>query len=247
VTRTRETVQGESWGDGAGWLLDRLGRVSGLEDDPSAFTTDHPVVAKVQRENPGLRLGRTDLVFDALVVAVTAQKVTGPEAASGMRGLYRRFADPAPGPDSTLKLPPDPARMAQAPYWEYHSLHIEKGRADLLRRLAADCSRIDRLGVVGSDEAATVLRAYPGVGEWTLAETLSRSHGDPDRPAVGDFHLKHMVVYHLTGRPRGTDQEMLDLLEEFRPHRGRVARLLHTLGHEPKFGPRMAPRQITRM
>jgi hypothetical protein len=40
---------------------------------------------------------------------------------------------------------------------------------------------------------------------------------------------------------------MLELLEPFRPHRGRVIRLLHTLGHEPKFGPRMAPRDITRM
>jgi hypothetical protein len=55
------------------------------------------------------------------------------------------------------------------------------------------------------------------------------------------------VVYHLTGRPRGSDEEMMELLEEFRPHRGRVSRLLHTLGHEPKFGPRMEPRDITRM
>jgi hypothetical protein len=26
-----------------------------------------------------------------------------------------------------------------------------------------------------------------------------------------------------------------------------VVRLLHTLGHEPKFGPRMTPRNITTM
>jgi hypothetical protein len=40
---------------------------------------------------------------------------------------------------------------------------------------------------------------------------------------------------------------MLELLDPFRPHRGRVARLIHTLGHEPKFGPRATPRDITRM
>jgi uncharacterized damage-inducible protein DinB len=39
---------------------------------------------------------------------------------------------------------------------------------------------------------------------------------------------------------------MVELLEEFRPHRGRVARLLHQLGHAPKYGPRTAPRNITR-
>jgi hypothetical protein len=56
-----------------------------------------------------------------------------------------------------------------------------------------------------------------------------------------------MVVHHLTGRPRGTDEEMLELLDPFRPHRGRVTRLLHTLGHEPSFGPRLAPKDITRL
>jgi 3-methyladenine DNA glycosylase/8-oxoguanine DNA glycosylase len=137
--------------------------------------------------------------------------------------------------------------MAAAPYWAYHELHVEKRRADLLRRVASDHERISGLSSVPSAEAAAVLETYPGIGEWTVAKTLTPSHGDPDRPEVGDFHLKHMVTYHLTGRPRGTDDQMLELLEPFRPHRGRVTRLLHTLGHEPKFGPRMAARDITGM
>ncbi|MFB3051739.1 MAG: hypothetical protein ACE1Z0_07105, partial [Acidimicrobiia bacterium] len=96
-------------------------------------------------------------------------------------------------------------------------------------------------------EAAKVLGSFDGVGEWSVAKTLEVSHGDPDRVAVGDFHFKHMVVHHLTGRDRGTDEEMLQLLEPFRPNRGRVIRFLHHLGHEPKFGPRTSPRDITRM
>ncbi len=92
-----------------------------------------------------------------------------------------------------------------------------------------------------------MLGSFDGVGEWSVAKTLEVSHGDPDRVAVGDFHFKHMVVHHLTGRDRGTDEEMLELLEPFRPNRGRVIRLLHHLGHEPKFGPRTSPRDITRM
>ena len=95
-------------------------------------------------------------------------------------------------------------------------------------------------------EAAARLAAYPGVGPWTVAKTLVVSHGDPDQVEVGDFHVKHIVVHHLTGRPRGSDEEMLALLEPFRPHRGRVIRLLHTLGHEPKFGPKVRARDFTR-
>ncbi len=247
VRRTREELIGEATGDGAEWLLKRLGQIGGLDDDPEGFKTDHPIVSELHRRNPGLRFGRTDLVFDALLAGIAGQRVTGREAAAAMRGLYERFSDPAPGPNARLRLPPDPKRMAEAPYHVFHELHLEKRRADLIRRISAKSEKINALGDADSATAGEFLRSFPGVGEWTVAETLIPSHGDADRVKVGDFHVKHIVVYHLTGRPRGTDQEMLELLEPFRPHRGRVARLLHTLGHEPKFGPRMTPRDITRL
>ncbi len=246
ITRTREELIGEAWGDGSAWALSRLAAVGGLEDDPDAFHTDVRIVGELHRRNPGLRFGRTGLVFDALVHAVVGQKVTGQEAGAATRGLREEFGEPAPGP-SGLRLPPDPGRMAEAPYWVYHRLHVERRRAETLRRLAAAAARIDDLRNTDSTEAAAALTAFPGVGVWTVSKTLSVSHGDPDQVDVGDYHLKHIVVYHLTGRPRGTDEEMLELLEPFRPHRGRVARLLHSLGHEPSFGPRVAPRDITRM
>lgn len=247
ITRRSGEVVGDAWGEGAGWLLNRLSAMAGLLDDPAGFKTKHPIVGELHRKNPGLRFGRTGLVFDSLLVAITGQKVTSREASAAMRGLYREFSDPAPGPNQTLLLPPDPTRMAEAPYWVYHRLHLEKRRADVIRRVAADHERIDQLAEVSPDEAAEYLGRYPGIAEWTIAKTLVPSHGDADRVDVGDFHTKHIVVYHLTGRPRGTDEEMMGLLEEFRPHRARASRLLHTLGHEPKFGPRLTPRDITRM
>ncbi|HEX9865672.1 MAG TPA: DNA-3-methyladenine glycosylase 2 family protein [Acidimicrobiia bacterium] len=247
IRRTREELVGEAWGDGASWLLHRLAAISGLSDDPSSFQTEHPVVGQLHRGHPGWRFGRTGLVFDALVQGIVGQKVTGKEAHAAMRGLIELFGDPAPGRFSGLRLPPDPERMAEAPYWEYHELHLERRRAETLRRVAVLATKINALDGVTSKEADSVLVAISGVGPWTVSKTLSRSHGDADQVDVGDFHLKHMVVYHLTGRPRGSDEEMLELLEPFRPHRGRVARLIHTLGHEPKFGPRATPRDITRM
>lgn len=247
IKRTRTELKGDGWGDGAGWLLDRLGAMAGLQDDPASFVTDHPIVSELHRRNPGLRFGRTGQVFDSLIRAICAQKVTGREAGAAVRGLYRHFSDPAPGPNESLRLSPPPDRLALAPYWEFHRLHLEKRRADLIRRVAAQGAEIERLADSSTAEAARYLTSFSGIAQWTVAETLIPSHGDPDLVKVGDYHLKHMVVYHLTGRPRGTDEEMLELLEPFRPHRGRVARLLHTLGHEPKFGPRSSPRDITRI
>lgn len=246
VHRTRAELLGEAWGEGAGWLLARLGSFGGLEDDPTQFVTDHPIVSKLHRQHPGDRFARSDLVFDALVRSICAQKVTGKEAQKAVAGLYHRFSDPAPGPNEHVRLPPDPERMAAAPYHAFHELHLEKRRADLLRRMSRDADRIDALSGRAPAQASTYLDRYPGIGRWTTATTLAVSHGDADQVPVGDFHIKHIVVHHLTGRDRGTDDEMLSLLEPFRPHRGRVVRLLHTLGHEPKFGPRATPRDITR-
>lgn len=247
VRRTRPDLIGEAWGEGAGWLLERLGAVCGLEDDPTSFTTDHALVSELHRTHPGDRFGRTNLVFPALLVAVCGQKVTGQEASQATRGLSRQFSEVAPGPREDLRLPPDPERMAAAPYHVYHRLHLEKRRADLLRSVAAVEARISGLAGSATAQAASHLKSFRGISDWTVAKTLEVSHGDPDQVAVGDFHFKHIVVHHLTGRDRGTDEEMLELLEPFRPHRGRVIRLLHTLGHEPRFGPRMTPRDITRI
>lgn len=247
VSRRDNQILGEAWGPGSGWLLDRLHQIVGLEDDPSSFRPADPLVADLHRRRPGMRFGKTQLVFDALLVAICSQKVTGREAGRAINGLYRRFSDPAPGPNPHLKLPPDPSRIAEAPYHAFHDLHLEKRRADVLRQVASKSPDIDDLATSDIEVAAQRLRRMPGVGVWTVAETLSVSHGDPDRVPVGDYHIKHLVVYHLTGRDRGTDEEMLELLEPFRPHRGRVIRLLHTLGHAPRFGPRASPRDITRL
>lgn len=247
VSRTRTELVGDAWGPGSGWLLERLGPLGGLDDDPSRFVTDHPLVSRIHRQNQGWRYGKTGLVFDALIAAICGQKVTGREASMAMRGLYRRFGADAPGLTPGLRLPPDPEEMAAAPYWDFHELHLEKRRADVIKAVSTRQNQIDALAGADVAEAASALARFGGIGPWTIAKTLEVSHGDPDQVAVGDFHLKHTVVHHLTGRDRGTDEEMVELLEPFRPHRGRVVRLLHTLGHAPKFGPRSAPREIADM
>lgn len=247
VTRTVSTLDGEAWGGGAGRLLERLAGMAGLEDESERFVTEHPLVSELHRRNPGLRFAATGDVFAQLVVAIVGQKVTGTEAARAMAGLRRVFSDPAPGPDPGLRLPPDPERIAGARYWDLHPLHLEKKRAETLISAARKAQLIEALADVRPLEAAETLLSLPGVGPWTVAETLARSHGDPDQVSVGDYHIKNLVVYHLVGRARGSDEEMLELLEEFRPHRGRVIRLLHRLGHAPKFGPRSTPRNITRI
>ena len=86
--------------------------------------------------------------------------------------------------------------------------------------------------------AADKLSLLPGLGSWTIGTVMATALGDPDAVAVGDYHLKNIVVHALTGRARGTDEEMLKLLEPYAGQRGRAVWLLLLAGHSaPKFGP----------
>ena len=139
---------------------------------------------------------------------------------------------------------PDPRKLASLGYYDLHPLGLERKRAVTLLRAAQWHDRIEKTACLPSREARSFLERLPGIGDWTSAKTVAISHGDADAVAVGDYHLKNVVAWHMTGRPRGTDEEMMELLEPFRPHRGRVVRLLERAGKAPQFGPRMPLRDF---
>jgi 3-methyladenine DNA glycosylase/8-oxoguanine DNA glycosylase len=235
-----------AWGDGADWALDRSPALLGALDDPSTLRVEHKLIRDLQRRFPGLRLGRTEAVFESLLPAILEQKVTGDAARRGYRGIVGAHGEPAPGPFG-LRLPPTPETLARLPYHVYHPFGIERRRADTVRRAARVASRLEGLLERPLGEAYDVLRSIPGVGTWTAAEVGLRAFGDPDAVSVGDFHTKHLVCWALAGEPRGTDERMLELLEPFRAQRGRVIRLLEVSGiRPPAYGPRLAPRRIER-
>ena len=89
------------------------------------------------------------------------------------------------------------------------------------------------------------LQALPGIGPWSAGKVALVALGNADAVWVGDFHLPNIVCWALAGRARGDDDAMLELLEPYRGHRGRVLRLLVNGGvRAPSFGPRMPIRSI---
>ena len=84
------------------------------------------------------------------------------------------------------------------------------------------------------------LQALPGLGVWSANEVAAVALGDADAVSVGDYHIKNWVSWALAGEPRGTDERMVELLEPYRPHRGRAVRLIMASGvSPPKYGPRL--------
>jgi 3-methyladenine DNA glycosylase/8-oxoguanine DNA glycosylase len=246
LRRDGSSVEAQAHGSGADWLLDRADAIAGLRDDVSGFpdvAAAHPLVAELARRNRGLRLPATGRLFPRLLRAVFEQKVTGKEAYRAYAKTVRHFREPAPGPLPDLLLPPDAEAVAAAPYWVFHPFGVEQRRAQALLRAALVADRLERCA--DAAEATARLTAIPGIGPWTAAEVVRTVYGDPDAVSVGDYHMPNIVAWNLAGEARADDARMLELLEPFRGHRGRVCVLLETGGRgAPRFGPRMPIRSF---
>ncbi|GAA3674015.1 3-methyladenine DNA glycosylase [Arthrobacter ginkgonis] len=242
-------VRIRAWGPGARAAVAGVPRLLGAGDDWSGF--DEPAfratlpraVDEARRRNPGLRLPATGRVFDALVPAILEQKVTVIEARYAWRYLVRRFGSPAPGPvPEGMAIAPDAHALRRVPSWEWHAARVDAKRSTTILRAAEVAAGLDRLGAQTlADGVSAKLQTVPGIGPWTAAEVLQRTHGDPDSVSVGDFHLAAWVGYALTGR-KTDDAGMLRLLEPWSGHRQRFVRMLGLTGfRKPSFGPRLAP------
>jgi 3-methyladenine DNA glycosylase/8-oxoguanine DNA glycosylase len=118
----------------------------------------------------------------------------------------------------------------------------------VIRELARRAGRLDRLADLPASEARDRLALLPGLGPWTAAEVAIVALGDADAVSVGDYHLPHNVSWILAGEPRATDARMLELLEPFAGHRGRVLRLIAASGvGAPRFGPRQPLQEIAKI
>ncbi len=229
------SVRVQAWGPGAAWCISNAPDVLGARDCLDGWEPKkHPLIYELNRHWDALRMVATGQVFEAIVPTVLEQKITSEEAHEHWRRMVWKWGEPAPGPD-VVRLPPSAEVLAAMPYYRFHPLGVESKRTDIIKRLASRVPRVEEAVTIGRSR----LEAFPGVGVWTSAKVAQVAWADADAVAVGDYHLPEIVVYALTGKRGGDDDAMLELLEPFRPHRGRAARLLKFGGGRP---PRRAPR-----
>jgi 3-methyladenine DNA glycosylase/8-oxoguanine DNA glycosylase len=242
----RTMIAARAWGPGGQWLLDSLPVLCGAADEaPALDFATHPRLAELARRFPAVRHGATGLVMDALVPAVLEQRVTGMEARRAWRGMLRKYGTPAPGPVAGMFAPPAPAVLLRIPTWDWHRLGVDLQRQRAIRAAATVAPRLEEAVGLDPEAALARLRVVPGIGAWTAAETAQRALGHVDAVSVGDYHLADVVVHFFTGRARGTDEQMLELLEPWRGQRQRVVRLIELSGvGKPKFGPRYSPLDV---
>ncbi|MAT18578.1 MAG: 3-methyladenine DNA glycosylase [Leifsonia sp.] len=239
-------VDALAWGTGAAEALDTVPRLLGADDDEDGFEpARHPLVAELHRRFRGLRHGRADRILPFLVPTILGQKVTGVEQKRAWRELVRRHGEPAPGPaPEGMRVAPDAATWRRVPSWEWHRAGVGPQRSDTVMRAVQLGDSLERLVRRSAVEAVAGLTTVPGIGVWTAAEVVQRSHGDADHVSVGDYHVSRRVGAALLGDAvlgRDVDDDrMLELLEPWRGHRHRVVRLIEAAGiGYQRRGPRM--------
>ncbi|GAA1343537.1 3-methyladenine DNA glycosylase [Arthrobacter roseus] len=245
-------VRARAWGPGAAVALESVPALVGMDDNwdtfdnPEFHSTLPDLAVKGRYLNPGLRLPSTGRVLDTLARVTLEQKVTGIEAKRAWRYLLHRHGDPAPeaghAAPSHLRLPPTAQQWRAIPSWEWHKAGVDSKRSATILEAARRAPALERLAAVPSDaELRRKLLTVPGIGPWTVAETVQRTHGCPDSISVGDYHLAAYVGAALTGR-RTDDAGMLTLLKPWAGQRQRLVRMLYASGfRKPTFGPRLAP------
>jgi 3-methyladenine DNA glycosylase/8-oxoguanine DNA glycosylase len=243
LEQSRTDVHATAWGPGAEIAIAGVPELCGEGDDWSDLDlSPHPFLREVLRTSPGLRLQRTNAVLEALIAAIFEQKVTSIEARHGWRAIVTRFGAEPPGPaPQGMRVFPDAIVWRRIPSWDWHRAGVGPQRAEAAVRAATVADALERTLALGrgGPDVASRLRSLPGIGVWTAAETTQRSHGDPDSPSIGDYHLPAVVGYALAGGPVD-DDGMLELLEPYAGQRQRVVRLIELTGiREPGRAPKV--------
>lgn len=246
----RGGVSLDAFGPGADAIAARATDIAGWVDQPVLFPTAPAIVNRALKAAFTSRFGATRNLYHQLLPTILAQRITAGEAIGQWHRLCAALGSPAPGPGGSMvgvRLPPDPEVLAAQPSWWFHRLGVERKRAETLIEVARHFDRLWEWSLLSSQVAQPLLRKLRGVGEWTATSVAGTVFGDPDSPIVGDFHMPNAVAWHLVGQARADDVVMLELLQPFAGHRGRVQAALVRLGSAPAFGPRRRGIPVARL
>ncbi len=205
-----------------------------LDDQPDLSLSPDDPLKQLPTRVRRFRLGRVPWVYEAVVQTTLHQRVSGSEAGHNWNRLCRRYGECWDG----LFAVPTPRRLLALSPAEFAACGIEQKRMVPIKEAALRVQSYLPLETSPEEIGQTILTCR-GVGVWT--EQYVRGHflADADAVPLGDYALPKTVSYFFEKNPKGTDDDMLRLLE---PYRGQRFRILNWLEWADAGPPRRGPR-----
>ena len=208
-------------------------RVTSLRQARSYLRQADPVLARLIDERPDFdpRAWLTQLpamdLFGALLFQVAGQQLSVAATRRILGRIEALFGGHLPAPAELLAVPPAELRTAGLSWRKVSTLR------DLAERFSDGRLDPDVLSGQPDDELLAELTAVPGIGPWTVQGALLVALGREDVVLAGDLALRKAVqaAYQLDHRP--SQQEVLDIAENWRPYRSLATSYLFSAAFEP--------------
>jgi DNA-3-methyladenine glycosylase II len=212
-------------------------RAAWLRQARSSLRDADPVLARLIDQRPDFdpqawmaQLPPMDL-YGALLFQVTGQQLSVPATRRTLARIEALFGGHLPSPTELLAVDPGQLREAGLSWRKVATLR------DLAERLSDGRLDQDVLGGLPDDQVVAQLTTVSGIGPWTAQGALLIALGREDVVLPGDLALRKAVqsAYQLDHLP--TQQEVLDIAENWRPYRSLATSYLFSAAFEPAEAP----------
>jgi len=207
----------------------RLFDLGAVPDAVSALLIQDPLLAKVVRRIPGLRVAGAFDGFELAVRAILGQQISVKGATTLAGRWAQAFGAPIATPYPTLnRLTPTSQHMASVTANEIAALGIVGARARCLAVLAPAVleRRVVLTFAANVEEQIDALLRLPGIGPWTAQYIAMRALHWPDAFPSGDLMLMRAA--------NANQKKLQELAEAWRPWRAYATHYLwQSLGANP--------------
>ncbi len=174
-----------------------------------------PVIKRISKElKITLTPKSSDLYFD-LIESIVSQQLSGSVAKTIFNRFLNLFSDRYPDPKKLLKFDDQKLRGAG----------LSNGKTKYIKALAefslTNNLNVDFIDSMSDEEIISHLTQIKGIGKWTVEMILIFSLQRPDVFPFDDLAIKKGMIelYRLTETGNQLKSRMIDIAEQWKPHR----------------------------
>ncbi len=184
-----------------------------------------PFLGEATRQMYGLHPPQTGSVYEALVMAIIGQQISGVAARSIRARVVRELGTPFVMEGQEHFAFPRPEALLQAGQEKLRSLGLSGRKVEYIQGIAGKALEgaleQQQISEMGNDEVVEALTSIRGVGQWTAQWVLLRALGRADAFPGGDLVLQRLIgEMYFGGRAVGEKEAVAFARERWAGYTG---------------------------